>query len=429
MGEKMPRRALRRRRTQEVHLSSPLQPAERVARESYGRLLAYLAARARDVTAAEDALAEAFASALRVWPRAGAPDNPEAWLYAAARRRLIDASRRAAVARAGADRIALALEEIEADMAAGTDIPDRRLGLMFACAHPALDPGVRTALMLQTVLGLGADRIAAAFMVEPAAMGQRLVRAKRKIRDAGMPFDIPAPDVWPERIGAVLDAIYAAFGEGWADGGQRALAEEAIWLSRVLVHEAPQEPEALGLLALMLHLEARQAARRDADGRYVPLAEQDCARWNAAMIAEAERLLSRAAAMQRVGRFQLEAAIQSAHAARARSGVTDWAAIVDLYDGLIALNDSPVARLNRAAASARIVGPARALSDLEALSAALADYQPYWALRAHLLRETGRAADAQAAYGEAIAREQDAAVRAYLRESSMSAGAMVEPGG
>ncbi len=408
-----------------------MEPAERVARESYGRLVAWLAARTRDVAAAEDALSEAFAAALRTWPQTGPPDNPEAWLFAAAKRRLIDAARRRAVAHAGEDRLALAMEEIEEDMAAAHDMPDRRLGLMFACAHPAIDPGVRTALMLQTVLGLNADRIAAAFLVEPAAMGQRLVRAKRKIRDSGVPFSIPEPALWPARITAVLDAIYAAFAEGWidadgADGERRALAEEAIWLGRVLARAAPQEPEALGLLALMLHLEARRGARRDGAGAFVPLGAQDCALWNEPMIVEAERTLFAAAARRRVGRFQLEAAIQSAHAARRRLGATDWAAIVSIYDALVALTGSPVARLNRAAAQAQAAGAAAALEDLDALAGELDDYQPYWALRAHLLEAVGRDGEARAAYGEGIAREHDAAVVRYLKEKAARLTATVE---
>jgi len=391
--------------------------AERVARESYGRLVALLAARTRDVAEAEDALADAFAAALRVWPIDGAPDNPEAWLFAAARRRLIDGARRAATAKAGEARIVGAMEEIAADMQGAADIPDRRLGLMFACAHPAIEPGVRTALMLQTVLGLSAERIAAAFLIEPAAMSQRLVRAKQRIRYSGSPFEIPPPEHWPARIGAVLDAIYAAYGEGWTEttGERRALSEETMWLGRVLAHTAPDEPEAVGLLALMLHLEARRPARRDAEGRYVPLAEQDNTLWDSVKIDEAERLLLRAAPMGRFGRYQLEAAIQSAHAARATTGRTDWVTILALYEALVALTQSPVAKLNRAAALAQAGGAATALGELDALAAELADYQPYWALRAHLLSDVGRLVEARDAYAAAIARERDPAVIAFLQ--------------
>lgn len=414
----MPRRRPRRRRSPALRLT-PASAAERVARESYGRLVALLAARTRDVAAAEDALADAFAAALRVWPAQGAPANPEAWLFAAARRRLVDGARRRAVAQAGEARILQAIEEIDEDMQAETGIPDRRLGLMFACAHPAIEPGVRTALMLQVVLGVSAERIAAAFLVEPAAMGQRLARAKRKLRDSGVPFAIPEPAAWPERIGAVLDAIYAAYGEGWGDanGGdapRRALAEEAIWLGRVLHNVAPDEPEAAGLLALMLHLEARRLARRDEAGAYVPLDAQDCGRWDAAMIDEAEALLRSAAQRRRPGRYQIEAAIQSAHAARRLTGQTPWADIVGLYDALVAFTGSDVARLNRAAAVAKADGADAALAALEPLAATLLDYQPYWALRAHLLHACGCTEAAGAAYREAIARETDPAVIDFL---------------
>ncbi|OQW57298.1 MAG: RNA polymerase subunit sigma-70 [Proteobacteria bacterium HN_bin10] len=396
--------------------------AERVARESYGRLLALLAARTRDVAAAEDALADAFAAALSAWPRGAVPDNPEAWLFAAARRKLIDAARRRKTASEGEQQIVMGIEELEAEMGAA-DAPDRRLGLMFACAHPAIEESVRTPLMLQAVLGFSAERIAAAFLVEPAAMGQRLVRAKKKIRDAGIGFDVPEPAAWRARFAAALDAIYAAYGAGWsdplgADPERRGLAEEAIWLARVLVSQLKDEPEPLGLLSLMLHLEARRPARRDREGRFVPLDEQDVSLWRRELIAEAETLLRQASVMKRPGRYQLEAAIQSAHATRAWRGEADWDAIVLLYTALAELTGSPVARLNAAAAIARRDGPAPGLAAAEAVarqSAALNDYQPYWALKADLCARLGRAEAARAAYDEAIARESDAAVIAFLR--------------
>lgn len=408
-----------------------MHPAERVARESYGKLVAYLAAASRDVAAAEDALADAFAAALGTWAKRGVPANPEGWLYAAAKRRLIDAARHRAVVLDAEPRVAAAVEEIEDAMREDADIPDRRLGLLFACAHPVIDPGVRTALMLQTVLGFNADRIAAAFMVEPQAMGQRLVRAKRKIRDAGVSFEIPSPDEWPARIGPVLDAIYAAYAEGWRDvdgseGAHRLFAEEAIWLGRVLVAQAPQDAEALGLLALMLHLEARRSARRSADGAYVSLKDQDVSLWDEALILDAETLLFRAVGLRMIGRFQLEAAIQSAHAARRRSGVTDWRAVVGLYDALAALTDSPVVHLNRAAALAEAGDPEGALNVCEALVATLGDYQPWWALRAHLLGLVGRDDEARVAYAEAIAREDDSAVIRFLKEKAMRGASSAE---
>src|ERR1700722_20006948 len=231
--------------------------AARVARESYGKLVAYLAASSRDVPGAEDALADAFASALAVWPNQGAPSNPEGWLAKAARRRLIDAARR----RRTADRASDALELIDAELKEAADsngIPDRRLALMFACAHPAIEESIRAPLMLQTILGLDAAAIASAFLVSPPAMGQRLSRAKAKIRLAGVPFKIPEREDLPERLGVALEAIYAAFSHGWAeafsdDPRGRNLAEEAIWLGRVVVSLIPKEPEAMGLLALMLY--------------------------------------------------------------------------------------------------------------------------------------------------------------------------------
>lgn len=400
---------------------SPAALAERVARESYGRLLALLAARTRDVAAAEDALADAFAAALTAWPRVGAPDNPEAWLFAAAKRKLIDAARRAQTAAVGEAEIVRGIEELEADMDARA-LPDRRLGLMFACTHPAIEASVRTPLILQTVLGFSAERIAAAFLLEPASMGQRLVRAKKKIRDAGLSFDVPGPEQWPARINAVLDAIYAAFTAGWsdplgADPERRGLAEEAIWLGRVLVSQTSQEPEALGLLALMLHLEARRPARRNEDGGFVPLDDQDVNAWLRPLIEEAELVLRRASALNKPGRYQLEAAIQSAHASRAWRGETDWDAIVLLYRALSELTDSPVALLNAAAAIARRDGPAAGLEAAEAAGvqhAVLREYQPYWALMADLCAKLGRKEAAQAAYEEAIAREPDEAVKRFL---------------
>lgn len=395
--------------------------AERVARESYGRLLALLAARTRDVAAAEDALADAFAAALSAWPRGEVPDNPEAWLFAAAKRKLIDAVRRRKTASEGEAQLQLNIEELEAETAVG-EMPDRRLGLMFACAHPELDESVRTPLMLQVVLGFSAERIAAAFLVEPAAMSQRLVRAKKKIRDAGIGFDVPAPADWPARLRAVLDAIYAAYTSGWsdplgADPERRGLAEEAVWLARVLVSQVRSEPEALGLLSLVLHLEARRPARRDGDGRFVPLDEQDVSLWRRDLMAEAEAVLRAASAAKRPGRYQLEAAIQSAHATRAWRGKPDWEAIVLLYGALSELVGSPVAQLNAAAAIARRDGPEKGLAALNALDAAqLRDYQPYWALSADLFARLGRTKEARRAYDEAMARERDVAVVRFLSE-------------
>jgi RNA polymerase sigma-70 factor (ECF subfamily) len=395
--------------------------AERVARESYGRLLALLAARTRDVAAAEDALADAFAGALSAWPRGEVPDNPEAWLFAAAKRKLIDAARRRKTATQGEQQIILGIEELEAEMAS-RDAPDRRLGLMFACAHPEIEESVRTPLMLQVVLGFSAERIAAAFLVDPAAMSQRLVRAKKRIRDAGIGFDVPEPAEWGARLAAVLDAIYAAYTSGWsdplgADPERRGLAEEGVWLARVLVGQVRDHPEPLGLLSLLLHLESRRGARRDAEGRFVPLDEQDVSRWRTELIVEAERTLRAASEAKQPGRYQLEAAIQSAHSTRAWRGDADWEAIVVLYAALSEMTGSPVARLNLAAALARRDGPERGLAALNALDVAyLRNYQPYWALTADLMARLGRTEEARRAYDEAMARERDVAVIRFLSD-------------
>ena len=312
--------------------------AERVARNSYGRLVAFLAARTRDVAGAEDALAEAFASALRLWPVDGVPDNPDAWLLTAARRRQVDAVRRRQTRLAGEGHLQLMAEEIEAAAQSTDALPDRRLGLMFACAHPAIERGMRAPLILQTILGLTAIDIAAAFLIPPATMGQRLVRAKSRILEAGIPFRIPEREELPERLDAVLEAIYAAYSKGWGEmEGDAAppLADEAIWLGRLVVSLLPEEPEAKGMLALMLYAEARRPARRTADGAYVPLEEQDIGLWHDGQIEMAEQLLRQANAGGPSGRYQVEAAIQSAHVARRVFGLPNWPAVVALYDHLL----------------------------------------------------------------------------------------------
>jgi RNA polymerase sigma-70 factor (ECF subfamily) len=395
--------------------------AEAVARRSYGKLVAFLAARTRDVAGAEDALSDAFAAALASWPAAGIPERPEAWLLAVARRKIVDAARRRTGAEAAGE-LRLLAEEIAAAAESAAPMPDERLALMFACAHPAIEPGIRAPLILQTILGFDAATIASAFLVAPSAMGQRLVRAKTKIRQAGIPLRVPERADLRERLEAVLAAIYAAFTEGWADPGgteirRRNLAEEGIWLGRLAASLLPDEPEALGLLALMLHAEARRRARRDAAGDYVPLAEQDPALWDAGLIEEAEALLFRAGAMGAIGRYQLEAAVQSAHVVRRRTGRTDWAAIERLYDALAALTGSPVVAVNRAIAVAETSGPAAGLAALDALAddARLAEYQSYWAARAALLARAGDAAAADQAYAQAIGLESDPAVRRFLQ--------------
>jgi len=401
-------------------LSETSRIAEGVARASYGKLLARIAVRTGDVAGAEDALSEAFAAALAGWPTRGVPDNPQAWLVTVARHKLIDAARRNRTGQEAGAHLQLLAEEIA--QATETDIPDERLALMFVCAHPAINEAVRAPLMLQTVLGLDASAIASAFLVAPAAMGQRLARAKARIKLAAIAFHLPDRSDLSERLQAVLDAIYAAFSAGWADPGRtefrrRDLAQEAIWLCRLVVSLLPDEPEALGLLALMLYAESRRAARRTPNGDYVPLDEQNAEAWDARLIEQAEALLLRASAIRAVGRFQLEAAVQSAHVVRRRTGRSDWAAIVRLYDALEMLTGSPVVTINRAVALAEATGPTAGLAVLDqlAIDPRLADYQPYWAARAGLEALTGATDKARAAYRRAIGMEADPAVRRFLQ--------------
>ncbi|EGE56019.1 UNVERIFIED_ORG: RNA polymerase sigma-70 factor (ECF subfamily) [Rhizobium esperanzae] len=397
--------------------------AEQVARQSYGKLIAFLAARSRDVPAAEDALSEALASALRVWPERGIPDRPDAWLLVAARRNLMQSARHRTVEANAETTISLALEEAEERMneAGNSVFPDERLKLLFACTHPAIGSSVHTALMLQTVLGIEARTIARAFAVSPQAISQRLVRAKVKIRDAGIPFTVPPRPALPERLAAVLSAIYAAYGLGWdgLDGEEahRSLAAEAIWLGRALLAVLPDEPEAMGLLSLMLHCEARHNARRSGEGRYVPLDEQDTVLWNVKMIAEADALLRKAGGFERFGPFQCQAAIQSVHAARRLSGSTDWQALTTLYAALLVMKPTLGARVAEAAVIGRASSAAEGLIRLDRIDPrAIATYQPYWAVRAFLLARAGDNPAAADAYVTAIGLSDSPAVRAFLAD-------------
>lgn len=392
---------------------------ERVARESYGRLVAYLSAHTQNLAGAEDALSEALLKALTVWPRDGLPQNPEAWLLTTARHSLFDFFRhQRVVLDSEANLMHLAQGSTEDTLE--TNYPDERLKLLFVCAHPAIDPAMHTPLMLQTVLGLDAARIAGAFLVSPKTMGQRLVRAKTKIRDGGIRFEVPENRELPQRLDAVLEAIYAAFGIGWddmagADQGGRGLAEEAIWLARVLLQLMPGEAEVEGLLALMLHCEARRAARRDRDGRYVPLSDQDPSRWSLPLVEEAERHLVEAFKHGRPGRFQLEAAIQSVHAERARSGRIEWAAIVQFYEHLVRISPTVGTQTGYAAALGEANGAAKGLAALDAIDQdAVSGYQPYWAVRAHLLQLLGKTTECLDAYDCAIGLAEDPSVREFL---------------
>jgi RNA polymerase sigma-70 factor, ECF subfamily len=397
---------------------------EAVARNSYGQLVAYIAARSGDVAGAEDAIGDAFVAALKRWPLDGIPQKPEAWLLHVARNRIIDAARHDQV-RQNSEKILRAITE-EAETVAVTHelFPDERLKLLFLCAHPAIEEAARTPLMLQTVLGIDAARIASAFLVSPAAMSQRLVRAKNKIRDAAIPFRVPDPPEWNERLSFVLAAIYSAYTTGWeslvdVSSTHHALAGDAIAIGRTLVQLMPAEPEALGLLALMLHCEARCAARYTSNGEYVPLDQQDTTRWSQSVIEEAEKFLLSAAALKRMGRYQLEAAIQSVHAARAATGSINWPEIVLLYEGLVQIAPGIGSLVGRAVALAQASNPAAGLAALEEIPAnRIVSYQPYWAARGHLLQLSGQNQEAQKALTRAASLTDDPALREYLFKRS-----------
>jgi predicted RNA polymerase sigma factor len=403
--------------------------AELAARNSYGRLVAYLAVQTRDVAAAEDALGDAFLAALKTWGESGIPKNPEAWLLVTARHRLIDTARRSHVQ----DKILNTFKLNEPESLTqpswdGVNFPDDRLKLLFICAHPAIDATIHTPLMLQTVLGLNAAQIASAFLVAPATMSQRLVRAKAKIRDAGIAFELPEAGELPTRLAAVLEAIYTAYTHAWetVDGGDprhQGLVEEAIWLARLCIQLMPQDPEARGLLALMLYCEARREARRTIKGSYIPLSQQDTRLWSQPMIDEAERELAQAATFKQLGRFQLEAAIQSIHAERSVTQRVNWEALALLYEGLIQLSPTLGALVSRAAVITEVKGVDLGLATLDTLDTETVKiYQPYWALKAHLLKQLGRNSEARQAYSRAIGLTEDATIREFLLHQSIPLG-------
>lgn len=400
---------------------------ERVARLSYGRLVATLAMRTGSVQTAADALSVALLRALETWPVRGIPEKPEAWLVTAAKNRLSDARRHDRVAAAAQSHL-VRLEEERADRDRAT-MPDHLLNLLFVCAHPAIAASVRTPLMLQVVLGLDARRMSGAFLVSPGTLGQRLTRARAKIETAGIGFSLPSPDDLEARLDHVLDAIYAAYtvgAEGHCAGDAKGapLASEAIWLGSVLASEMPRQAEAQALLALMLYAEARRPARSGPDGAFIPLEEQDPNLWNRRMLDDADLAMRLAIPNASLGRFQIEAAIQAAHADRRRGNATDWTGIAALYRGLVSLHPSIGAVTGLAAALGETGRHGEALALLDGIPQdRTARYQPWWAVRAHLLRGKGDVEDARLAYGRAIALSTDPAVRAFLsqRRTSMPA--------
>jgi RNA polymerase sigma-70 factor (ECF subfamily) len=403
---------------------------ERMARESYGRLVALLAARTCDLASAEDLLAEAFAAALEQWPSQGVPINPAGWLVTVAKRRHLDLLRRGQVQMNGTSYLQMLASEMEEASHTSEKLPDRRLALMFACAHPLIEPGARAPLIMQTVLGITAKAIASAFLVSPTSMSQRLVRAKAHIKESGIPFDVPDRTEMPERLNAVLDATYAAYSTGWDEAqGASELAPEAIWLGGLIAESLPEEPEAKALLAMMLYAEARRHARRDAHGCYVPIDQQDVALWERTQISDAERLLHACNRSGPTGRYQLEAAIQSAHIAQRLTGKNCWPAIISLYDHLVSLTNSTVAMLNRAAAMAEVTGPDAALAALSRISMdrRMLGYQPYWATLGHLNLRAGNTAAGCEALRIAIGLSTDDAVRQYLRLRLDAAGCGWKP--
>lgn len=392
---------------------------DRTYREDGGRLLAYLVSVFRDFPLAEDLLQEALTSALDAWPRQGIPGNPAGWLATTARNRGIDRFRRETLHAEKAREI-IALAEQVPETSESEDFPDERLRLIFTCCHPALAEEARVALTLRSVCGLGTDQIAAAFLVPGPTMAQRLVRAKRKIRDAGIPYRVPEPDTLPERLGSVLAVLYLVFNEGYqqpAPVQDVDLSAEAIRLARLLDYLMPHEPEIIGLLALMLLHHARSSGRFDAERVLIPLEEQDRAGWDRASIEEGEQLVEGALRMGRVGPYQIQAAIAALHAGAASADQTDWPQIAALYGLLERINPSRVIALNQAAAIAMAHGPSAGLERIAALEAGgeLDNYSLLPAAKADLLRRAGRYDEALVAYREACALSNRTSEYAYYQ--------------
>ena len=397
------------------------------ARDSYGRLLALLSASTSDIASAEDALGDAFERALRTWPARGVPGNPDAWLLTVARNRLRDHWKSAHATRAvpvgDAPDAALHTDDLDVDA-----IPDRRLELMLVCAHPAIERAAHTPLMLNTVLGFTAEQIGRAFTIPAPTMATRLVRAKKRIRAARIPFRIPDQSDLPARMAAVLEAVYGAYVIDWATTGPQAreLPSEALHLAEVLTTLVPGDPEAHGLAALVQLSASRAPARLDSGGRFVPLSEQDPSLWDSQLIARAHDHLRAAHARRELGRFQLEAAIQAVHCARRRAGPTDWATLLSLHRLLQAIAPSLGSGVALAAATAEVEGPAAGLATLDAVlrdgGTHAGRFQPARATRAHLLEQLGRNEEAVAAYDSAIDLTHDPPQRQYLRHRRDRAG-------
>jgi RNA polymerase sigma-70 factor (ECF subfamily) len=393
----------------------------RLVRAEAGLIVASLNRRLGDFDIAEEAVQEAIGTALRVWRTDGVPPNPGGWLAVTARRKAIDLLRAGSRDRRLAETLA---EEVRvsspgpgqsADPAGALSTADDRLPMLFACCHPALAADVRVPLSLRAVVGMTTTQLARAFLVPEPTMAQRLVRAKRKIGAAGIPFAVPEDDRLAERLDDVLTVIAVAYDARYLDPAAAEVAEDAIWLAELVARSLPDEPEAWGLLALLTFLSSRASARFDADGRLLVLAEQDRGRWDAVAIARADGYLTKAAAMRRPGRFQLQAAIAGCHASAPTAAATDWLQILILYDMLLGLDPSPVVRLNRSIALAEVAGPEVALAQVDALAERLGGYHLFHATRAALLTRLGDDTGARTANERALALAGSSAEQALLR--------------